>query len=70
MEETQSLPNSESCINYLPNKENIIDHQEMTTPSSLSIKTATETATTNTTKNKYPGMTLLTDNVTEYVKDY
>jgi ElaB/YqjD/DUF883 family membrane-anchored ribosome-binding protein len=51
MEETQSLPNSESCINSLPNKENIIDHQEMTTPSSLSIKTATETATTNSTNN-------------------
>jgi hypothetical protein len=42
MEETQSLPNSESFINYLPNKENIIDHQEMTTPSTLSIKTATK----------------------------
>jgi hypothetical protein len=45
MEETQSLPNSESCINSLPNKENIIDHQEMTTPSTLSIKTATENST-------------------------
>lgn len=34
--ETQSLPNSENCINSLPDKENNVDHQDIATINILS----------------------------------